>query len=889
MKKIGLHVNGILRELVVSAETVLLDVLREDLRLTGAKQSCDRKGQCGACTVILNGQAVRSCLRKAADLDGGEVITIEGLGTPNNPHLLQEAFVLAGAVQCGFCTPGMIMAAKALLDQNPSPSEAEIKKALSRNLCRCTGYRKIIAAVNLAGRFLRGETTPDQVRPDLTEGLIGVSMPRPTAYLRACGVAQFTADIPLREPLHLAAVRSPHHHAVIKGIDTGPALDMPGVVGVMTAKDIRGTNRIKYLVADQQVLCDRKVQVLGDPVAVVAARSRKEALAGANAVMVEYEPLIAVRTPHEALAENAPCVHEGQPNLCSTQFQVKGDAHAALEGSAAVVEADFSTQLIHQAPLEPEACVAFLEGDGEEAKLVVIGRGINIHHHVMVLQDALGWEDIRYEEAFSGGQFGIKLDITSEALAGAAALHFGRAVSYLPSLTESMWMTTKRHPLSCSLRLGASKEGLLTALDVDFTLENGAYTSWGKAIVLRILQMLSGCYHIPHVKALGQLVYTNNAWGGAARGAGPPQMNFALESAIDILARKIGADPLEFRLANSLQPGQSTSTGQVVEEWPFPGCIEALRPHYQKALAEAAAFKEGKKRKGVGIAGGSFGIGKAGPADKSAVAVELNPDGGLTVFGSIADPGEGNDAMLTQLAAHAMGIPVDKIRLVTRDTDRTPDSSSASGSRVTYMSGGAMLLAIEALKKAMSEIGAATYEELVNAGKPVRYLGTKIQQTTPLDPQHGQGIPYESRVHGVQMAEVEVDMETGDLNILKMTAVVDAGTVINPIVVEGQIEGGLDMGAGMALREEYVHGETRDWVTFKFPTIRNSFESEIILLQTPRIKGPEGAVGVGEFVLLPTAAAIMNAMENAIGKRVQHLPATPKKVLAALATISKLS
>jgi len=883
MKKIGLHVNAIERELVVNADTVLLDVLREDLRLTGAKQSCDRKGQCGACTVIVNGQAVRSCLRKAVDLDGGDVITIEGLGTPDNPHLIQEAFVLAGAVQCGFCTPGMIMATKVLLDQILSPSEIEIKKALSRNLCRCTGYRKIIAAVNLAGRFLRGEITPDQMRPDLAGGLLGVSMTRPTAYVRACGVAQFTADIPLQDALHLAAVRSPHHHALIKAIDTQPALAMPGVVGVMTAKDIKGTNRLKYIVADQPVLCDGKVHVLGDAVALVVARTSKEALAAAEAVQVEYEPLPAVRTPLEALAENAPSVHDGQPNLCYTQSQIKGDAYVALRDSAAVVETEFSTQLIHQAPLEPEASIAFVEGDDDEAKLVVIGRGINIHHHVMVLQEALGWENIRYEEAFSGGQFGIKLDITSEALAGAAALHFRRPVRYVPSLTESMWMTTKRHPMSCRMKLGANQEGRITGLDVDFTMENGAYTSWGKGTLLRILQMLSGCYHIPHVQALGQLVYTNNAWGGAARGAGPPQMNFALESAVDMLARKIGADSLEFRLANSLMPGQSTSTGQVVEEWPFPGCLEALRPHYLRALADAAAFKEGSKRRGVGIAGGSFGIGKAGPADKSTVAVELNADDGLTVYGSIADPGEGNDAMLTQLAANAMGVATGKIRLVTRDTDRTPDSSSASGSRVTYMSGGAMLLAIEAMKKAMSEIGAATYQELVSAGKPVKYLGTKIQQTTPMDPLTGQGAPYESRVHGVQMAEVEVDMETGDLNILKMTAVVDPGTVINPLVVEGQIEGGLDMGAGMALREEYVHGETKDWVTFKFPTIRHALESEIILVQTPRIKGPVGAVGVGEFVLLPTAAAIMNAMEDATGVRVHHLPATPKKVLAAMA------
>ena len=312
MKKIGLRVNGISRELVVNSGTALLDILRDGLRLTGTKQSCDRKGQCGACTVILNGRAVRSCLRKAEDLDGAEVITIEGLGTPDNPHLIQEAFVLAGAVQCGYCTPGMILAAKALLDQTPNPSQTEIKKALSHNLCRCTGYRKIIDAVHLASRFLRGEVTPDQVRPDPAQGFLGVSMPRPTGYLRACGTAQFTADIPLRDVLHLAAVRSPHYHALINGIDARAALNMPGVVGVMTAKDIKGSNRIKILVADQPVLCDRKVRVLGDPVALVAARSREEALCAVEAVQVDYEPLVAVRSVEEALADNAPLVHEGE-------------------------------------------------------------------------------------------------------------------------------------------------------------------------------------------------------------------------------------------------------------------------------------------------------------------------------------------------------------------------------------------------------------------------------------------------------------------------------------------------------------------------------------------------------------------------------------------------
>jgi aldehyde oxidoreductase len=293
-------------------------------------------------------------------------------------------------------------------------------------------------------------------------------------------------------------------------------------------------------------------------------------------------------------------------------------------------------------------------------------------------------------------------------------------------------------------------------------------------------------------------------------------------------------------------------------------------------------MKQGRYRRGVGIAGGSFGIGRGG-ADRSNVAVELMPDGGLTVYGSISDPGEGNDAMLTQIAAHLMDVPPAKIRLVTRDTDRTPDSSTASGSRVTYMSGGAMVLAIEALRAAMAEVGAKSYDELVAAGKPTRYLGTRVQDATLLDPETGQGAPFESRVHGAQLAEVEVDTETGNVRVVKITAAVDAGTIINPTIVEGQIEGGLDMGAGMALREEYVHGKTADWASIKFPTVRTSFDSEIILLRTHRKKGTLGAVGVGEFVLLPTAAAIITAIQDATGgARICSLPATPQRVLDSL-------
>ena len=883
MKKVSLTINGRPLETVVDPQTVLLDLLREKLGLTGAKQSCDRKGQCGACMVLVNKKAVLSCLTKVSSLEGADVITIEGLGTPDNPHLIQEAFALAGAVQCGFCTPGMIMSAKALLDNNPNPSHDEIKEALRRNLCRCTGYKKIIEAVELAGRFIRGETGPDQIKAGIDPTKLGSPVVRPSALAKACGTAQFTADINIDGLLELAVARSPYHHALIKSVDMTEALAMPGVVGGLTAGDIKGTNRLRFVMADQPVLCDTKVHVFGAPVAAVAARTRQEALAAAAKIKVEYEELPRISTPAEALAEGALQVHDDIPNLCFSQKLIKGDTDAAWAGTAKIVETSFRTQCIHQAPLEPEVSSAYLEPDEDEPQLVVIGRGINIHHHLAVLQEALGYDNMRYEEAYTGGQFGIKLDVTAEPLAAAAALHFKQPVRYQCSLEEAMWMTTKRHPFDMLLKLGADKNGLLTAFEFDYTITKGAYGSAGWAILMRAIQMLTGSYNIPNVKAEGRLVYTNDAWGGAARGAGPPQANFALESAIDMLAAKCGMDPIEFRMKNSLQPGQSTGTGHVVEEWPYPGCLEAAKPLYEKSRGEVAKFQHPTLKRGVGLAGASFGIGKTTPGDKSTVFVELDPDSGLSIYGSVADPGEGNDVMLTQIATHMMGLSPDKVRLHTRSTDYTPDSGAASGSRQTYMSGGALVDGIEQLKAAMKEAGVSDYQGLVAAGKPTRYTGTKTQSTTtPLDPTTGQGVAYETQVHGIQMAEVEVDTESGEVKVLKMTAVVDPGVILNPQAVEGQLEGGLDMGVGMALREEYIHGQTKDWKTFKFPTMKTAFDIEVITRETPRKKGTLGGTGVGEFVLLPTSAAVMNAIYDAVGIRITRLPATPERVKEAL-------
>jgi len=879
VKSVNLTVNGLPHQFIVGPGRVLLDILREDLGLTGTKQGCDRKGQCGACTVIVNGRAVLSCLTKAAGLDGAKVITVECLGTPENPHLIQHAFVLAGAIQCGYCTPGMIMATKALLDANPDPGTGDIKKALRRNLCRCTGYKKIIEAVQLAGRFTRGEIKPDQVRPKSTGTVLGVSHPRPSAMLKACGGAHYGADIRMRGALELAVLRSSVPHARIVSIDASRAEKMPGVAGVMTAADIKGTNLLR--IERAEILCKDKVRYVGDPILAVAAETVAEAEAALSAVKVDLEMLPVLENAAAAMASDAVRVHADVPNLCYDQPMIKGNAEEALRNSAAIVEARFSTQINYTAPLEQEASVAYWEDEGEDAdaKLVVIGRSINIHGDLAVLQEAVGWENMTYIEAYSGGQFGLKSHITSEGIAAAAAVHFKRPVRYIPGLAESMLMTAKSVPFEMEVKLGADAQGNLTAYCNDIVADKGPY--YFEPTIARALITLSGSYHIPHINARGRMVYTNNPWGGAARGNGQPQVAFALEVAMDMLALKLGLDPFEFRLQNSLRQGQAKTTGWIAKEWPFPEIMKALRPHYERALKEARLHQTGRVKRGVGLGAGAHGIGRTGEA--AVAAAELDKDGGISIYAAVADPGEGNDSMLTQLTAEFMNIPLEKVRLHTRNTDETAASGPAAGSRITYMIGGALTSALDQLKAAMQDVGAKTSEDLIAAGKPNRYVGRKKNEGPgPMDSQTGQGPSYVSEVHGVQLVELEVDTVSGEATILKITTAVDAGTVIHPQNLTGQLEGGMDMGVGYALREIYVAGKTKDWLTFKFPTIQQSFEMETILVETPRASGPFGATGVGEMCLVPTAPAVINAIRNAVGVWICDLPATPDKIRAAL-------
>ena len=884
MRKVTLSVNGRKQCVEVDSEKVLIDFLRDDLSLTGTKQSCDRKGQCGTCVVLINGNPVRSCLKKMADLEGASVITVEGLGTPENPHPIQEAFVLSGAIQCGFCTPGLVMETKALLDRNPDPNVEEIKRAFAQNLCRCTGYKKVIEAVKLSSRFLRGETTPVEVRRSLNGRMIGASLPRPSSMLKATGLAKFAGDIRLEHSLELALVHSTEFHALIKSIDTTRAKRMPGVIGIMTSEDIKGTNRIRDAAPDQPVLCEDKVRTLGDPIVAVAAETRDQARAAAAAVRVEYERLPVMMTPEEALAPDAIQIHNHSRNLCYSQQLAKGDAENAFAESAAVVEAEFSTPMVHQAPLEPEACVAYLDGEGKDAQLVVIGRSVAIHIHLAQIKEAVGWDNTRYEEPYVGGQFGIKASVTSEAVTAAAALHFKRPIRYVPSLTESMLTTTKRHPYRAKLKLAADTSGHLTAIRYDFTINKGAYADGGPGATMdRSLHMLQGPYHIPNVSAFGRVVYTNNATGGSARGAGPPETAFAVESGIDMLAEKLGIDPLDFRRMNSLRPGQTKATGMIADQWPFPELCDAIKPYYLKAKTEAAAVnaKCGPLKRGVGLGAHSFGIGD--PGDAAKLHLEIDPDDGVTIYAAVADPGEGNDSLLTQVAADRLGLPLEKVRLYTRNTSKTLEEGGSWGSRQTLMAPNALINAIEQLEKAMNEAGSKTYAGLRKASKPIRYEGsTKNPGKFGFHPQTGQADSYLTECHNIQLAEVEVDTRTGRVRVIKMTSAVDAGIIIHRQNFEGQLEGGLDQGVGYALREEYLHGKTTDYVTFQFPTIRDSFDIEVVTRETPRLKSAIGATGVGEMTMVPTAPAVVNAIKDACGVRIYDIPATPTKISAAL-------
>ena len=875
MQEISFIVNGIPRKVIVDPQRSLLKVIREDLRLTGTKDGCSA-GHCGTCAVLMDGEVVLSCKVPVTKVQGKEITTIEGIGTLRNPHPLQLAFARAGAIQCGFCTPGMIVRAKSILDKNLDPLRDEIKKALQPHICRCTGYQKIFEAIELASSYLRGKTKSIELKLTGKE-IIGQPVTRPDALEKATGTTLYAADLTVDGCAHIKVLRSPHHHAKIIQIDKKEAEAIPGVLTVLTAEDVKGTNILKMAGDDQPILCKDKVRFVGDPVAAVVANSEEIAAYAIEKIEVTYEPLEPVLTPEEALKGGAIKVHDDRANLFFEQPIIHGDIKKGLSESEVVVEKTFTTQSVEHAYLENDAGVAYVDENG---KLIVMSASQNIHAHRRTISDALGvsLDKVRVIQTPTGGTFGGKLDVSVGGILGLAALKLKRPVKLVYTRSETFAATPKRHPFWMKVKIGAKKDGTLMALDFDLTADGGAYKSFSNSVTQRGVIHAQGPYRFPNANVYGKAVYTNTAFKGAMRGFGVPQVAFAIESILDELAMELKIDPLALRMKNGFVKGDTTICGQVLDHAiGFQECMKTLKPLYEKALKQAKANTTDEIKHGIGLGGVWFGPGRSAP-DQSEAWAELLPDDTLQIWIAASDMGQGTDTMFWQIAAETMGFALERVKVFTTDTEITPDGNFSAGSRQTYVSGRAVQMAVEELKKAMDENGVKTYNEMKAKGLPTLYKAVNKPVTSRPDPKTGQGIPWETYSFGIQMAEVAVEVKTGKVDVLKITSVHDLGTVINIQNVEGQLHGGIYMGLGYALMEEFVYTKTDSFARFRVPRAKDMPDMEVITLDIPRKKGPFGASGTAEYADVPTAPAIANAIYNARGVRVRDLPITPEKI-----------
>jgi xanthine dehydrogenase molybdopterin-binding subunit B len=557
-RSISLTLNGKPLTAEIDDDITLLHFLRKDLRLTGTKEGCGQ-AECGACTVLVNNKAVNSCLIPAAAVEGCEVVTIEGLERDHEMDTLQKSFIDEGAIQCGFCTPGVIMSAKALLLANPCPSEREIRESLAGNLCRCTGYEKIVRAVMVAS----GQEQQVSVPESKEYAVIGHKARRRDTIDKATGKAEYADDLTFPNMVYGKALRSACPHALIRGIDCDEARRVPGVLAVLTSKDIPGLNRYGVAIADQPVLADDKVRCYGDAVALVVAENEEIAEAAAKLIRVDYEELPGIFSPEDGLKPGAPRIHE-KGNLLQHTTVRKGDAVAAFERCDVIVEGTYQTQLIEHAYMEPECSVASVDHQGS---LTVWTSTQYVFRDRRQIAKVFGMpiNKVRVVQMTTGGGFGGKDDITAENLAVLAAIKTGRPAKVRFTREESMRATTKRHPMLIRARLGADSEGKLLALEGTVYGDKGAYCSLGAFVIKKTGLHLGGPYYIPNIKVDTYAVYTNNPPGGAMRGFGVVQAAFAHESLMDLLAERLHIDPWEIRDKNALAPGLSTGTGHVLQ------------------------------------------------------------------------------------------------------------------------------------------------------------------------------------------------------------------------------------------------------------------------------------------------------------------------------------
>ncbi len=904
MQKKTVVINGMPRTLIFDPETSLADVLRRQLGLTGTKVGCD-DGQCGSCAVILDGKMVLSCALKMKKVpEGAKIVTIEGIGTLQNPHPIQLALVLYGAPQCGFCMPGFVISAKVLLDENPNPSREEVRAWLHRhrNVCRCNGYRPVVDAILHAAAVLRGEKPLESLYFQLPEDgrIWGSAYPRPSAMAKVTGMLDYGADLSLKLPpdtLQLALVQARVSHANILSIDTHEAETMPGVYRVLTYRDVKGKNRINGMVTfptnkcdgwDRPILCDQKVYQYGDAIAIVCADTRAHAQAAAGKVCVELEELPAYMSAPAAMAEDAIEIHPGTPNVYFEQGMVKGEDTAPLMAQLPyVVEDRFYIQRQPHLTVEPDMGFAYYD---EEGRLTIHSKSIALYLHISMLAEGLGLapEQMRIVQNPAGGTFGYKFCPTLEALVGVACMATGKPVYLEYDYAQFIAYTGKRSPFFVGLKMGADQEGKLVAMESDWTVDHGAYSEFGDLLTQKGAQFIGAGYDIPNIRGVGRTVCTNHAWGSPYRGYGSPQSLFASESLMDELAEKTGIDPLELRYRNVYRQGSTTPTGQDPEVYSLPEMIDLLRPRYQQAKDRAQRESTAEKKKGVGVAIGIYGAGGDGP-DTAEVWLELTPSG-VTVYTTWEDHGQGADIGVLGTAHEGLrplGLAPEKISLVMNDSALAPDSGPAGGSRSQVVVGNAIKAGCDALLAALGKEdgGYRTYEEMAAAGLPLRYSGKWTSaMSTVCDDKTGQGNPIANYMYGLFMAEVEVDLRSGKTRVDRMTVVADVGKINNRLAVDGQIYGGIAQGIGLALSEDFEDlSKHTSMLACGIPYAKDVPDDiEILYVETPRGNGPFGASGVGELPNTAPHAAIINAIYQACGVRVRDLPARPEKILAGL-------
>jgi CO/xanthine dehydrogenase Mo-binding subunit/aerobic-type carbon monoxide dehydrogenase small subunit (CoxS/CutS family) len=937
-----LTINGIEYDLQVTPDTKLADVLRNELGLTGTKIGCS-DGQCGSCVVLVDGRAVRACIYPARRVEGKEVLTVEGLagswGSPDELHPLQKAFVEHGAVQCGFCTPGLLMAAAALwtrmvaaADTAPADDESlelEIKRALARNACRCTGYASILRSVRSAvHEYQTGQPLPPaEIETIEPLHVIGHSYPRPDAVDKVTGTAKFTDDYTFPGMLAGATLRAAYPHARILSIDTSKASALPGIHAVLTHRDVPGRNRHGLVYYDWPVLCDDKVRYQGDAVAVVAADTAEIAEAALKLIEVTYDPLPVVASAELAREPGAAIVHEewgttesGEGTNLLEHIKVRhGDVEQGFAEAEVVVEREYRTPTYDHMFMEPECSIGVPAGyDADHQKLTIyVGSQIPYADRAQTAA-AMGLpeDQVRIIGTLIGGGFGGKEDIMGQIHAAILAQATGRPVKILYDRAESLLAHPKRHATVIRIRTGAKRDGRLVAVQAELVGDAGAYASLSTKVLKRATTHATGPYAIPHAKVDCYAMYTNNPPSGAFRGFGVTQSAFAVESNLDILAHELGMDPFELRRKNALRVGSTTATGQVLRESVgLVDCIDWVQKRVDE-LSEApipsTPFADPRIAWGMACAYKNTGFGGGAP-DEAGAEIEVYADGPVTgtdaeVRASSADLGQGLTTVLAQITAEVLGLSVERVRVLLSDTDLTPDGGPTTASRQTFVTGNAARRAAEGMRERLSYVAAERWDvppetirfrdgelraraHAAPLGEVVEWLleeghepRLQLRYHAPATKPLGEGGDMHFAFgFGVQAAQVAVDEKTGRVKVLRIVGAADGGRALNPQAFLGQVEGGIVMGIGTALTEEFKIEDgvplTLRWKDYKTPLIGDMPEMDVHLAEHPTSTGPFGAKGIGELPSIPTAPAICNAIQNAVGVRIQKLPVKPEELV----------